>query len=198
MLDAARIDRYSRQILLKEVGGGGQERLLTARVAIYGGGVAGHEAATALLAAGVGAVALTPAPGATHWDLAMLNGVNEDARATLHADGEQAADLLLVCGVSLAELCAWDRQEAGRSRWRFASLGCGVLLGRNGEMAPEPLYDAALRATPLAPTWERAAAGTLGAVIATEACKALLGVGEPLLGARQFDPASGVWMNLTA
>ncbi len=54
MLTDAQIERYGRQIILPEVGGRGQERLLAARVAVAGVGPAAVTAATLLGRAGVG------------------------------------------------------------------------------------------------------------------------------------------------
>lgn len=53
MLDDAMIERYSRQILLPEVGGRGQERLCAARVVMLGAGAAAAVAADLLRRAGV-------------------------------------------------------------------------------------------------------------------------------------------------
>jgi len=50
--------RYSRQMLLPEVGGAGQRRLLDARVAIVGAGGLGSPVALYLAAAGVGRITL--------------------------------------------------------------------------------------------------------------------------------------------
>ena len=52
------VRRYSRQILLVDVGGRGQARLLAAEVAIDIGGAAGRIAALLLGAAGVGRIVL--------------------------------------------------------------------------------------------------------------------------------------------
>ncbi|MCI4349863.1 MAG: ThiF family adenylyltransferase, partial [Thermoplasmata archaeon] len=55
-LGDAQVERYSRQIVLPEVGGRGQERLLAARIAVAGVGAAALTAVTLLGRAGVGAI----------------------------------------------------------------------------------------------------------------------------------------------
>jgi molybdopterin/thiamine biosynthesis adenylyltransferase len=57
-LSPEEIVRYSRHILLREVGGRGQERLRAARAAIVGAGGLGSPAALYLAAAGVGRITL--------------------------------------------------------------------------------------------------------------------------------------------
>jgi len=54
----SQIERYSRQIILREIGGKGQKKLLEARVVIIGAGGLGSPAAYYLAAAGVGTIGI--------------------------------------------------------------------------------------------------------------------------------------------
>ncbi len=56
MLTDAQLERYARHIVLKEIGGAGQARLLSANVAMIGAGGIGSPAILYLAAAGVGTI----------------------------------------------------------------------------------------------------------------------------------------------
>jgi len=85
-LTDAQIERYSRQIVLPEVGGRGQERLLAARVVLAGEGPVARAAADLLVRAGIGAVVADDAPAPTPDVIVDLSG---DLRRT-HALGRRA------------------------------------------------------------------------------------------------------------
>lgn len=74
MLTDLQIERYARHVLLREVGGVGQERLLAARVAVAGLGPAGAWATAYLALAGVGRLELWDAAAVGEEDLAPLLG----------------------------------------------------------------------------------------------------------------------------
>jgi thiazole biosynthesis adenylyltransferase ThiF len=61
MLTESQIERYSRHIILKEVGGKGQQKLLDSKVLIIGAGGLGAPVALYLAAAGVGTIGIADA-----------------------------------------------------------------------------------------------------------------------------------------
>jgi molybdopterin/thiamine biosynthesis adenylyltransferase len=75
---AAELDRYARHILLREIGGPGQQRLKSARVLVVGAGGLGSPALLYLAAAGVGIIGVI--------DDDMVEGSNLQ-RQIIHADG---------------------------------------------------------------------------------------------------------------
>jgi molybdopterin-synthase adenylyltransferase len=63
MLSDAQIDRYSRQLILTEVGGRGQQAILSGRVAVFGADQAATATALYLAAAGVGTLHVSETAG---------------------------------------------------------------------------------------------------------------------------------------
>jgi hypothetical protein len=114
MLSDAQIDRYSRQILLPEVGGRGQERLLAARVRVDGNGAAAELAALLVGRGGATVVAADDAP----WRPDVIVDLTGDAAHTaIVARGAKGRSLIV--------------GDAGRSRVVVATLvgrPCGVCL----------------------------------------------------------------------
>lgn len=93
-LTESQIARYERQILLPEVGGRGQNALLTSTVRVGGSGAAAEELATYLAAGGIGSLLLDPSFPSDRRQ--FLEALNPDVRVS--SDGE--ADFMVDCGDS--------------------------------------------------------------------------------------------------
>lgn len=95
MLTPAERSRYSRHLLLPEIGESGQERLKAARVLIVGAGGLGSPAATYLAAAGIGTIGLVDFDrvDATNLQRQILYGTSSVGRPKLEAARERLTDL---------------------------------------------------------------------------------------------------------
>jgi len=82
MLTDAQIERYSRQIILPQVGGRGQERLCAATVILSGAASVVEPAATYLAAAGLGNLWFHAVDGADRL-IAQLHELNRDCRGRI-------------------------------------------------------------------------------------------------------------------
>ncbi len=89
------LDRYARQIVLKEIGGDGQKKLLAARVVLVGAGGIGAPALQYLAAAGVGAIRVIDDDEVTLDNLQrqVLFGSVDVGRPKVEVAGEAAARL---------------------------------------------------------------------------------------------------------
>jgi len=169
-LGDAQIERYSRQIILPEVGGRGQERLLAARVAVAGAGAAAVTAATLLGRAGVGALDL-PA------HMAALPELSPECRlARTRAPGADADVTVDLAGDETVSVALGQRAQATGRLFVLGTLhgtrvAVATLVGRpciacvahrNAAAAPDP--------GPLAAP----AALALGALAASEVLRTLL------------------------
>lgn len=83
MLSAEELNRYDRQIMIKELGQTGQEKLKASKVFIAGAGGLGSPIAIYLAAAGIGSIRIVDHD---HVDLSNLN------RQILHWDGDIGRD----------------------------------------------------------------------------------------------------------
>lgn len=193
MLSDEQIERYSRQIILPQVGGKGQERLLRARVLVQASGPLHTAAVHYLAAAGVGTLgvfadtrdALLAALAASQQQAAsfhVLPRLNPDCSVALHSAEDtqfphqlvQAYDFVLSDSYSLHDVCYGARRP-----FLYASLSdeeASLMVCRGYEpdspclrcvstTEPRPL-----RASPLT----EIAALFMGSQLATEAIKLLL------------------------
>jgi adenylyltransferase/sulfurtransferase len=164
-LSDAQIERYSRQILLPDVGGRGQERLLTTRVAIRGTDLSAVVAATLLGRAGIGRLELA--------DALDVPELSPDCRVT-RAGGEYPlrADLVVDVGDGSGATHAGERPLLiGRLGGAAAVLV--TLVGRPCFQCVDPAdlpSSAGVAGEPLGSLAARA----LGALAATEALRLLL------------------------
>ena len=89
-LHDAAIDRYSRQILVPDIGGVGQERLLAARVTVLGTGLAARAARDLLDRAGVG--------DGPHADVLIV--FDREVASLEHAHASDGPPVVVVAGVA--------------------------------------------------------------------------------------------------
>lgn len=89
------VHRYARHIILPEVGGQGQRRLLDARVLVVGAGGLGSPAALYLAAAGVGTIGLLDFDEVdiTNLQRQILHGTKDLGRRKTESGAERLADL---------------------------------------------------------------------------------------------------------
>lgn len=95
MLDNTQLRRYSRHLLLPEIGMEGQEKLLGASVLIVGAGGLGSPAALYLAAAGVGRIGLIDfdVVDASNLQRQVLYGTSDVGRPKIEAARERLGDL---------------------------------------------------------------------------------------------------------
>ena len=130
-LSDAQLDRYARHIILKEIGGGGQRRLLEAEVAVLGAGGIGAPAIQYLAAAGVGTLRLIDD------DRVELSNLQ---RQVLFGDGQIGADKTEAAAASVAALNPTVRVTRLRERLNAGNAerlieGSGVVIDGSDNFA---------------------------------------------------------------
>lgn len=199
------IRRYSRHILLAEVGGKGQRRLRAARVLVLGAGGAAAVAAGYLAAAGVGRLDLVDAASVNQVDVdtslfLVASDLGRDRAAALRdallalnpdiavatPAATEVGGALATCGVAVCGPADFARVAApGGARVLRPTVGLAA-AGARGALAvllPDGARCPACAATafglPPGPAWPPVA-GLVGSLAAVEAVKLILGKGEPL------------------
>ncbi|MGH7818178.1 MAG: ThiF family adenylyltransferase [Candidatus Binatia bacterium] len=175
MLSDSQIDRYARQIVLPEIGGRGQERLLAATVAIRGGGDAAAVAASYLAGAGVGTLDLSDIGAGAAVARVLGFGGQDPARAV----AARNPDCRISTGLSSPSLVVWvgtpvpdDLPADAAVLWGGADDSTLLLVYfTRGTACGACLNTAA----PLASAAGESAVA-LGALVAVEALRVLLGL----------------------
>lgn len=94
-LEAEEIERYARHLVLREIGGPGQQRLKAARVALVGAGGLGSPLALYLAAAGVGSLTIIDDDAASLSNLQrqILHRTRDIGRAKVERAAEAVAEI---------------------------------------------------------------------------------------------------------
>jgi hypothetical protein len=131
MLTDAQIDRYSRQIILPELGGAGQERLLAAKLTVLAETEDLVPALNYLAGAGIGAISLCAIRDghAAARIAAEMTELNPDVRIDATADELCGEALLVLAATSrVIEIARRINQGAAYRRAIFARIGEPCLL----------------------------------------------------------------------
>ena len=182
-LSDAQIDRYSRQIILPQIGAQGQQRLLQSAVAVGGDGALAEVVALYLAGAGVGRIALQ---GIDREALrAAIMDLNPDVEVRFGELG--GADLLLLCNGTLAQIdgAAASRRPAiaGGDGWLVVASNASICVSCGARAA---IASAAVASTS---DLDSPARGVIGSLMALAAVKFLVGIGDPPRHAwLRFDP----------
>ncbi len=204
MLTEQQIERYSRQIILPQVGGRGQQRLLSAAIAVVGTGDLGTLAATYLTAAGVGRLDIIDAGAGEPGALAVaasLDTLNPDCAITARPVCCTVAVAVEVARTADVVIDASATPEISRFLntaclallkpmvWGAANGSIGHVSTFAGRGASAPCYSCAQALfPPAAPVSDAAAvlagvaAAFVGSLQATQAIEIVLGMETSLCG----------------
>ena len=203
------IELYSRQIILREVGGTGQSALRAARVRVLGAGAAAEACTSYLVGAGIGALVVdTAEPG---HDAAGVLPLPEPARRTpdasvtavsreLEASGatephDVLVDLDLDVATSRAASAALPRLGSILLR-DDADGGLHLLLLPWDAGCPACTRAAAAPRVAGAPPPAPLASASAGALAALTCCRWILGIGHDAAArALVLSAGSGLWMD---
>jgi len=211
MLSDPQIERYSRQIILPQVGGKGQQRLLLANILVHGDGPWQAEALLYLAAAGVGHIGIHGTGHLLLWTaltsasqnsvVVALQRLNPDCTITVHNDqqlciGEERKQLVQPYDLIIAEPNEPLHTACYATRRPFV---CGQVCATTAWFAVyrgyedhQPCFSCEkppFSALSPSPATEEFAAPFLGTVLATEAVKLVLGLsplGSTVLRQYQF------------
>ena len=201
MLSNEQLERYSRHIILKEVGAKGQKKLLNAKVLIIGAGGLGAPAAMYLAAAGVGTIGIADADEV---DLSNLQRQiihsTQDVKVITYrtfVDSESIMDLIkdydfIIDGTDNFPAKFLINDACVMAKKPFSHAGIIRFKGQLMTYVPGegPCYRCVFKNPPpkdAVPTCKQAGVigamgGVIGSLQAMEAVKYILGVGDLLTG----------------
>jgi ThiF family len=193
-LTDAQIDRYSRQIILPEIGGRGQERILAARVALLGTGTLAMTAGRYLTGAGIGELRL--GTDAVAMERALC-GVNPDV--TVHAGPLDATTTIVIAAdltpAALAD-CVRQARVVGVPLIAAARLGDGGWIhvpdGADDCAVCAARAAAAMRGDADTVPLQSIATGVLGSLLALAALERALGRRSAAAPLSWFDAATSL------
>ncbi|HUI24974.1 MAG TPA: hypothetical protein VL403_02725 [Candidatus Kryptonia bacterium] len=191
-LSDAQVERYSRQIILREVGATGQQRLLAASAALAGSSAIAVTAARYLAAAGIGRLVVSEPT------IAAATESNPDTRIeTFHDAGSAVASVSVIIAADAgAELLArLNRVAIGQrvplvlaTTAALASHVTGHITTLAGHRRDAPcaacLTDWAMAAHEPDSQFAELVQSLTGTLAATEALKCALDIGTKLYGRR--------------
>jgi molybdopterin/thiamine biosynthesis adenylyltransferase/rhodanese-related sulfurtransferase len=185
-------DRYSRHLLVPEIGLEGQTKLLNAKVLLLGAGGLGSPTALYLAAAGVGTLGVV--------DDDAINGINPDVKVVKYKTRLDASNIMeIIEGYDVIV----DGVDNFPTRYLLndATVRLGIpvvsasILGFDGQLSVFKPHDGPCYRClyPVPPPAELAPScgangvlgvlpGTMGLLQATEVVKLVVGAGEPLVG----------------
>ncbi|MFQ5664991.1 MAG: ThiF family adenylyltransferase [Candidatus Binatia bacterium] len=204
MLTDVQIERYSRQIILPQIGGRGQQRILSGSVAVVASSETGSAAASYLAAAGVGQLGIVEATRTHGWARALaaeLAALNPDCRVQLVREGltaDAAAqiagthDVVIVGNASLDTSSLLNTACVALKTplvWASTTGAMGSVMTCAGHRSDAPCYQCLYVQEPAAASGaqqpsalERVTAAFVGALQATETLTLLLHLGASSVG----------------
>jgi adenylyltransferase/sulfurtransferase len=183
-LSDAEIERYSRQIILPEIGGRGQERLRASVVAVAGAGDLASVAARYLAGAGIGTLLLDDDALAAFGD--ALRRVNPAVQVRA-ASPQATAAVCLAADLPPARLAACVRAARTRHLAVVAASRAGWIHVSAGDDCAACAAAAAPPAAP-APPLDVVVGGVLGSLLALAALELALGLESSVPALHSFAP----------
>ena len=140
LLTDEQIERYSRQIILPEVGGRGQERLLAARIALLADASDLTPALSYLAGAGVGTIQLVSSEGDSAMSAAAAEATQLNPDVRIEVSDHEARDgetLVILAGTDrIIEAARRMNSSAARRRVVFARLDEPCVVALFGSRPP--------------------------------------------------------------